>query len=148
MSQEGFVLSNRTLSTQAQWQERISALGFDLTLQSTQDIQERHGHLPAIWNGREAGFECGPTNLAEIVEIYRAINLRGPWTYAFAFHWTTFGGCAGAWIAMTAYAEATDGVVFDPQDGKTLTAKAAMRAARQIEMDFPRVEAMVNQTRP
>ena len=146
MSQEGYVLSNRVLSTQAQWQEHISALGFNLTLHSTQDIQTRHGHLPAVWNGREAGFECGPAELTEIVNTYRTIDFHGPWTYAFAFYWSTLSGCLGAWIAMAAYAGATNGVVFDPQDGEILAAKVAARAARETELNLPRIEAIINQT--
>lgn len=144
MSLDGYVFSNKILKVNADLQISLELLGFRLRLIFSDEITTRHGHLPAIFDGREAGFECGPTDLREIVECYNDFDLGGPWTYAYEFHWSTLTGCLGAWMSMAAYADATDGIVFDPQDGVVLTARAAAQAARSIERDLPRLEGLLN----
>lgn len=142
MSLEAYVLSNKTLQTYVEWQRHIDALAFDLTLIGESEPPARRGHLPAVWNGREAGFECGPGDLDDIVTTYDDVEFGGPWTYAYAFCWSTLSGCLGAWMAATAYARATGGVVFDPQEGVIQTVEDAVRETRDTERNFPRIEAM------
>jgi len=145
MSLDGFVLSNRIISRNQDWQRALDELDFKVTLLFHDvDLKTRHGHLPAIWSGREAGFECGPTDLHELVETYDDFDFGGPWSHAYAFYWSTLPGLLGAYMGMAAYAHATEGVVFDPQEGVVLTARAAIEQTRTIERDYPRLEALIN----
>ena len=46
-------------------------------------------------------------------------------------------------MAATAYATATKGVVFDPQEGKLLPPQDALAATRMIEKERPAYEQMM-----
>jgi hypothetical protein len=44
-------------------------------------------------------------------------------------------------MVATAYARATDGIVFDEQEGKLLTPEESLRVVREIERRRPEMEA-------
>jgi hypothetical protein len=44
-------------------------------------------------------------------------------------------------MAATAYAKATGGVVFDPEDGKILSPHEALETIREMERYLPTIEA-------
>jgi hypothetical protein len=52
-----------------------------------------------------------------------------------------------AWMAGTAYAQATDGVIFDDQEGKFRNATEARDVVRDVELDIPDIDrkALVDQ---
>lgn len=49
------------------------------------------------------------------------------------------------WMAATAYAKATDGVVFDEEEGKIRSAVDARTVVDDIERELPEMEAMLRQ---
>src|SRR5215210_4243737 len=127
MSVEAYVLSNRRLSSQAEWQRAIDAAGFSVQLISETPLLERRGQLPARWRDREAGFECGQGPAAELMQDYPEVDFGGRWEHLFAFRWSTLPGCAAAYCAGAAYAAAVDGVIFDPQEGTVIMPDEALR---------------------
>jgi hypothetical protein len=140
MSMEAYVLSNWRLSSQAEWQRAIDAAGFSVQLMSETPLLERRGHLPALWQGREAGFECGHGDADELTQDYPEVDFRGPWEHLFAFRWSTLPGCAAAYCAAAAYAAAVDGVMFDPQDDLVMGPEHALQLARETDAGVPMIE--------
>ena len=138
---EAYALCHRPISSILEWQASIDAIGFDLTLKSDQIPPAVSGHLPATWQGREAGFECSVIPFSDLSETYPETDFRGPWAYAYAFYFATFPACAGTWIAIAAAPRLSTGVAFDPQEGKLLTAEAAIRYAHEAVASTARLEA-------
>ena len=140
MSIEIFVLSDKRLSSIAEWQQAIDAEGFDLRLATSRSFDELSGHLPAHRGQQHAGFECDHWDPKEVMdeEFCGAIDFGRPWTQALAFR---FGGdfhaLWGAYAAAAAYAKATEGVLFDSESGEVLPPDKAAQAAREIERDLP-----------
>lgn len=48
-------------------------------------------------------------------------------------------------MAATAYAKATNGVVYDEEAGKIRTAAEARTVVEQIEREMPQIEAMLRE---
>jgi hypothetical protein len=48
-------------------------------------------------------------------------------------------------MAATAYARATAGVVYDPQDNRLYTASEALTGVHQMERDWPAMKAAVQE---
>jgi hypothetical protein len=63
------------------------------------------------------------------------------WKYALAFR---FGGKPGelesAWMAATAYARATAGVVFDTEENRIFQPDEAVQLIRRIESNRPKID--------
>jgi hypothetical protein len=140
MSMEAYVLSTRRLSSQAEWQRAIDAAVFSVQLMSERPLLERRGHLPARWQGREAGFECGHGNAAELMQDYPEVDFGARWAHLLAFRWSTLPGSAAAYCAAAAYAAAVNGVMFDPQEGPVMTPDQALDLARETEAGVPNIE--------
>jgi|SoiMethySBSTD1v2_1073268.scaffolds.fasta_scaffold708291_2 hypothetical protein len=142
MSIEIFVLSDKRLSSIAEWQQAIDAEGFDLRLDSSRPFANLSGHLPAQRRGRHAGFECDHWDPKDVMEEDGCadIDFGGDWTQALAFR---FGGdfhaLWGAYAAAAAYAKATQGVVFDGESGEVLAPDNAVKVARDLERDLPSI---------
>lgn len=147
MTMDAYVLSNRKIKSIQEWQEGIDTIGFGLKLNSAKNPQHRSGHLPAEWEKREAGFECSPDDVADLIATYPDIEFGGPWLHAYSFHWGTLPACIGAVMAAAAYAHATDGLFFDPQDSLLLQPSAAIQYARETELSFPKIEAQMAELR-
>lgn len=54
---------------------------------------------------------------------------------------------AGAWIAATAYASATDGEVFDEADGKLYTPVEALKLCHDLKREIPQLELQMKEVR-
>jgi hypothetical protein len=138
MSIEIYALSDRRLSSIAEWQQAIHQEGFDLRLDTSRPFEELDGHLPAHRGEQHAGFECDHWDAAEVIDGYDDIDFGHRWTENLAFR---FGGdflaLWGAFAAATAYARATNGVVFDPQAGEVMSPDRAAEVTRQIDRDIP-----------
>lgn len=140
MSLSCYVLCNRHLTTLGEWQAAIDALGFAVTLQgeATEPIEDLSGHLPTVWQGEEAGFECDPGGVdeaAEIIEMCDDVDLGGPWACMLAFNYVGFANIAGVTIAGAVYAKATDGVFYEAEGGERFDADAAIAFARKTEIE-------------
>jgi hypothetical protein len=144
MSMEIYVLSNKRLSSFEEWQQAINRDGFQLTISRNDPIETHTGYLPARWQEKQTGFECSFWDIREIMEEYPAADFRGEWTHALAFRWgADLTECCCAYAAATAYAAASGGVVFDPQEGLTKPPDKARETARKIEAEIPMFEANV-----
>src|SRR5262249_34404343 len=61
-------LSDRRLSSIADWQQAIDREGFDLRLDTSRPFAALSGHLPAHRGGEHAGFECDHWDAAETID--------------------------------------------------------------------------------
>jgi len=139
MSIEIFVMSDRRLSSIAEWQKAIEQEGFDLRLDDSRPLASIGGHLPA-WRGSEpAGFECDHSDPADLLDNddLADIDFHRRWTQTLAFRFgDDFLALWGAFAAATAYARATGGVVFDGEGGEILTPDKAAEITRDVELEL------------
>jgi hypothetical protein len=85
MTMKDYALCSQPISGILEWQAAIDATGFDLKLEADQIPPAVSGHLPARWQGREAGFECSVIPFSDLAETYPETDFRGPWACAYAF---------------------------------------------------------------
>jgi hypothetical protein len=139
MSIEIFVMSDRRLTSMADWQQAIADEGFDLRLDASRPFETLGGHLPA-WRGSEpAGFECDHWDPVDLLddEDLADIDFGRRWTQTLAFR--IGGDFLALWAALaaaTAYARATGGVVFEGEGGEVLTPDKAADMTHAIERDL------------
>lgn len=141
MSMSCAVLSRRPLSTTDEWQRSLDELGFELRLEPGENrpVAMLRGHLPAVWKGREAGFECypgGAEEAAEIAEQNEELGSGGPWGYAIDIVYWGYAGCAGAMMAAVAYARVVDGVLYEGEAGVVIKGENLVPFARQSVADM------------
>ena len=122
MSAEVYVLSNTVLSNVEAWQVAINEIGRPLTLMADRPIAELSGFVPAEIIGEEAGFECDHAAFSDIQEMLIESGIEQVWSHVVTFRFGYEPAEAyAANLAAAAYAQATDGVVFDPQAGALLS---------------------------
>ena len=124
MSIEIHVLSNRQLPSIAAWQEAIDAEGFDLILDQEVQFEAVRGFLPAMLYGKQSGFECYHDDFSELKGTYDNVpyfkSCPG-WKQVLSFRWGSLAHeGVSVFMATIAYAKATEGVVYDPEEGKIL----------------------------
>jgi hypothetical protein len=137
MSIEIHVLSDQRLPSIAMWQEAIESEDFALKLKLSRDTQfdEVSGFLPALLTDMESGFECYHDDARELMEAYaNSVEFDHVWKHALSFQWgSIMRESVSAYMAATAYARATGGVVFDPQDAKIMTPAESRDVVHQLE---------------
>lgn len=142
MSIELHVLSDQRLGSIAEWQRAIDAEGFSLRLSTEGEFDALHGHLPAVWGDRAAGFECDHLDAAAFFDEMPDLDFGRRWRHVLAFRLGgDFRALMGAYMAAAAYARATGGVVFDDESGEVMSADKAAHVARTVESDLPRLES-------
>jgi len=138
MSMELFVLSGRRLASIDQWQEAICAEGFPLQLSTNTPFEELNGILPVRLGDKPTDFECAHCEPREVIETYSEIDFAHNWAHCLSFQW---GGSLqsdlAARMAAAAYAKATSGVVFDPQESSILMGHRAVEVVRGCEQELP-----------
>jgi len=144
MTMEAYVLCPRPMSGVTEWQNAINALGFELALEVEQIPPVTRGHLPATWQGRQAGFECSVIPLSDLTETYPEINFGGPWACVYAFYFAAISSCAGVWIAVAACVRQLDGIAFDPQEGHLLAGEDAIHYAHETLASATMLEAQLS----
>ena len=141
MSIEISVLSDRQLASTAEWQQAIEAEGFPLRLDQTVKLDEASGFFPAHFGEKLTGFECSHDDAAEMIDSYSDIDFGRRWAHALGLR---LGGdydeLRAAFMAATAYARATGGVVWDGESGEVMSPDRAAEEARQIDADAPKSE--------
>ncbi len=136
MSLEIHVLSNRQLHSTAEWQTAIEAEGFRLNLSTEGELTEANVFFPAVLNDTKSGFELYHDEARELTTNYAAygVKIEGNWRHALSFRWGSLDHEGiSAFMAATAYARATDGVVFDPQDGRVMSPDESREIAKKWE---------------
>lgn len=125
-------LSRRRLPNVHQWQSAIDSHGFDVKLDMSTNVGTDTGFLPAVFMGRDSGFEFDVMSISGVAEVYPDIADRLVGLDAVAnFRW---GGnldeMACALVAAAALAALSDGVWFDPQEGECRDAAGAVKEAQ------------------
>ena len=151
MAMEIFVLSDRQVDSVAEWQAEIDAEGFPLRLSTDRPFNDLSGHLPAQLNREPVWFECDHFDSAELMAHYSDVDFGHDWAFVLAFRiGPTFKALLGVWIAATAYARVTDGILFDETEAKLFPPDDALKLTRDLQQDIPRLEQQIKelQARP
>ncbi|MBI1202191.1 MAG: hypothetical protein GC182_06735 [Rhodopseudomonas sp.] len=144
MSMEIYVLSDARLSSLADWQTAIDADGFALELSAERPLSDIGGFLPIRLSCVQSGFECDHWDVNDIFATYSDKDFGRRWRYALAFRWgADLRACIGAYMAAAAYAAATQGVVFDCEQGKILSSQQAADVARDMDRQMPEIEVAI-----
>jgi hypothetical protein len=145
MAMEIYALSDRRLTSMAEWQRAIDVerFPFPLTLSVSTPFAQLHGFLPVRYEKAQTGFECDHWDPQSVIAEYPDISFGRRWKFALAFR---FGGRPGelesAWMAAAAYTRATRGVVFDTEEGRIFEPNDAAQLIRKIESNRPLRAAM------
>lgn len=147
MSMELYVLSNERLASMEQWQRAIDTEGFPLRLPVKEPIDQLNGFLPVASDRTKTGFECDHWDPSDLKTIAANINFTN-WRYALAFRWgADFNAGAAAYMAATAYARATSGVVFDCEEGAILTPDRTAEIVRELKQAKPLIDEAVRRVK-
>jgi hypothetical protein len=139
MSMEIHVLSDKQLPSIAAWQQAIDDEGFDLKLAPEVEFDKASGFLPAMLRGKQSGFESYHDDPRDLMEGYADVpyfKSCPAWKHALSFRWGSLAHeGVSVFMAATAYAKATGGVVYDPQEGMVLT----LDEMRRLVLDFEKL---------
>jgi hypothetical protein len=144
MSTQICVFSDSQLSSIGHWQRSIDAEGFLLRFSSSQTFDKHGGTLTALLREEPVSIQYRMRRAVDMIKFYTEINFVHDWKYVLALPWIS--GCDeldAAWIAATAYARATSGVVFDPQESKLFDPEEARKVIEEMERTLPEAEKML-----
>ena len=135
MSMELWIFSDKKLNSISEWQAAIDAEKYPLRLSDETPFEKLDGFLPSRLRGELTGFECYHDDAGELMRNNASLNFGHEWKYVLAFRWlgSKEDETLAAWMAGTAYARATDGVIFNDQDFKSRTASESQEVVRDIE---------------
>lgn len=143
MAMELFVLSDQQLHSTVEWQAAIDGEGYPLRLDGNKPMEALRGFLPTRLRDVKTGFECNSWPADEFMREMPGVNFGHTWKHVLAFRWGgNLSQVPAVWMAATAYAKATDGVVFDEEAGITRSAADARTVVEQIEREMPEMEAL------
>lgn len=139
MSMELYVFSDRTVASMAEWQEAIYADGFDIKLYEHAPFEDLHGFLPMRLDGAGSGVEVDHADSAETIAWFEqdgpAFDRR--WQRALSFTWGgDFRELIVAFATAASYSRATQGVVYDCEEGRIIEPDEALAIARQLAVDL------------
>jgi hypothetical protein len=139
MAMELWVFSDRQLNSVAEWQAGIDAEGYPLRLSAEMIFEKLRGFLPSYLRGELAGFETYHVDAGALIRSNPAIHFDHEWKYALGFRWLSskVNELRAAWMAATAYAQATDGIIIDDQAAKFHNAAEARQVVSDVDRDFP-----------
>jgi hypothetical protein len=138
MSMELYVISPRRLKNIEEWQHAVDELQFPIKFSQDVDFKKTSGFLPLLLNGKLSGFECDHWTIEDIKEnlIFHNLALDPNSRHVLAFRWGgNFDELISATQASAAYAIATNGVVFDPQEGEILSNERSLQIAQNVEKE-------------
>lgn len=146
MAMELFVLSDAPLNSTTDWQAAIDDEGYPLRLDGKKPIEGLRGFLPAWLRDTKTGFECNLWQADEFMREMPGVVFGHEWKHVLAFRWgSNLNQVPAVWMAATAYAKATNGVVFDEEQGKIYSAADAQTVVSSVEREMPEMEAMLRQ---
>lgn len=141
---EIWVLSDRQLNSMAEWQAAIDAEGYPLQLSADKIFAKLRGFLPMRLRDQPSGCECYHDPADELIEAWSAVDFGHPWQYALGFRWGgNFNAMQAAWMAATAYAAATNGIVIDDQESKIRTVAESRTEVQDIVRSIPKMEEIL-----
>lgn len=134
MSMELWILSNTQLESIIQWQAAIDAEDYPLRLSVEASFEALKGFLPSYLRDELTGFECYHEDAAEFFREHPDVHFDHPWKFVLAIRWlgSKRSELLAAWIAGSAYAKATAGVIVDDQEEKIRNAAESYEMARRI----------------
>ena len=135
MSMELWVFSDKRLKSIVEWQAAIDAEGYPLKLSDKEKFDKLNGFLPSELRGELTGFECYHDDAHELMQNNAGINFGHQWKYALGARWLGSNESEGlaAWMAGTAYARATEGIVANDQDSQLRTPAQSAEVVHDIE---------------
>jgi hypothetical protein len=144
MSMELYIFSDRRLTSIGMWQQAIDTERFPLRLLTAVPFASLQGALPVKFRDKPTAFECDHWNASERIAESPHIDFGRRWKHALAFRWgtDTYAGAA-AYLAGSAYAKATGGVLLDCEEGKIISAQRAAEIGFEMERGIPMIEAAV-----
>lgn len=139
MARALWVFSDRQVNSIAEWQAGIDAEGYPLRLSAELIFEKLRGFLPSYLRGELAGFETYHEDAGTLIRNNSVIHFDHEWKYALGFRWLSskVNELRAAWMAATAYAQATDGIIIDDQATKFHNAAQARQVVGDIDRDFP-----------
>lgn len=146
MAIELIVLSDHRLVSVEEWQRSIDAEGFSIGLPDDVSVERLEGFLPVRSNGVATGFECDHCDVQEVLTLYPNVKFKRIWRYGLAFRFGDFDACLAAYISAAAYAKASDGILFDPQEGLVMSPPEALGRIAQMRRDIARWRQLVLST--
>jgi hypothetical protein len=148
MSIEIWAFSDRQLSSIAEWQAAIDLEGYPLQLSAEATFAKLRGFLPMQLRGERAGCECYHDPADEMIREWSDVDFGHAWKYVLGFRW---GGSLTemqcAWMAATAYAAATNGVVIDDQEARIRTPAESRSEVEAIIQEMPKMEEWLRDLR-
>ena len=134
MSLELYVISPRRLQSIQEWQDAVDKCGFPIKFQPDTDFSKVSGFLPLQLRDRLSGFECSHWPIDDILKTYEGIKIDSSFKHALAFRWGgNYDELISATQASAAYSVATEGLVFDCQEGDFISNEKSIEIARTIE---------------
>lgn len=144
MSMEVLVFSDRRLSSMGEWQRSIDSEHLGILLPTDASIDELRGYLPVHRNQKRTGFECHHYDAAEMMAFCQGVNFDHPWTQCLCFIWASdFDEALAAYMASAAYAKATEGIIYEPEDNVIMSPHEALALARRLEGELPKAKQIV-----
>jgi hypothetical protein len=136
MSMELYVISPKRLATIEEWQRAVDELGFSIKFSPDTNFEKVGGFLPLQLRGKLSGFECDHWALEDITETYSELRIEPSWRYVLAFRWGgNYEELISVMQASAAYAVATGGLAFDPQENEILSNEKSIQLAKNIEKE-------------
>jgi hypothetical protein len=145
MSMEICVLSDVRLASIAELQNSIKTEDYPLRLPQGESLAGAvGGNLLTQLRDKQTMIEYSVVDFGELKLTYKNVNFGRDWKYVIAFIWSSdFDEELAAWMAATAYARATGGIVFDEHEGKLLTPEESVQTVREIERRQPELKALL-----
>ncbi|MGB6349061.1 MAG: hypothetical protein WBG10_03450 [Pseudolabrys sp.] len=148
MAMELQVFSDHRLNSTAEWQHAIDAQNFALRLAGDVHFASTSGFLPAMLEGNQTGFECFHDDAWEAMRFLGVGNFDHLWKYALGFRWRgDFSELEAAWMAATAYAAITKGIIFDHEEGRVFTPQQGRELVAKFVSERPQVKAFLEEVK-
>jgi hypothetical protein len=148
MSMEIWVLSDKQLKSIAEWQAAIDVEAYPLQLSADATFAKLRGFLPMQLRGERAGCECFHDPADELISTYSNVDFGHAWQYALGFRWgASLVAMQSAWMAATAYAAATNGIVVDDQELRSRSPAESRSEVEDIVRSIPKMEEVLRDLR-
>jgi hypothetical protein len=138
MSMELWVFSDRQLNSIGEWQAAVDGEGYPLRLSADVSFETLYGFLPCYLRVERTRFENYHDDAGELIRCNPRIHFDHEWKYAPGFRWlgSKVNEARAAWMAATAYAQTTGGMIIDDQEARFHNAAEARQVVTNIDCDF------------